>query len=296
MWDLENIVYWLEKLWDIEKWKNNNLSTQYYYQAIVKIIEYNNNDYASMVYTAKLMEKLSIKELLLKYDNWDVLIEVDKLYEKLAVHYDWRYLLSLANYYEENWEIIWAYQVYLNAFQGNIEWSKEGFLMFLETSLTEYIRGEYLEYNLEMEKNNSFLNESEEKYGKKISLDEFNIKKELLKRIIKNIGKNNEISREDIATLFDMSLWDDFYFNFEYNHLSAYIEWYNDWLNNTDIFLYRILDNIFRENWTNMEHLDIKKLFYKIYKKNILSQDDIDLIEKIVNLENDILEWGILEE
>jgi len=72
--------------------------------------------------------------------------------------------------------------------------------------LAEYIKDEYLKYNLEMKKNSSFLSESEEEYGKKLNLEDFNEKKELLKRIIKNIEKNNQILREDIATLFDMSL------------------------------------------------------------------------------------------
>ncbi len=287
IWDLENIIYWLEKIWDIERNTNKELSIKYYYQALSQIIEYNKKDKFSYISFTRLMEKLSLKELLLKYPDWDLVIKIEKLYREITLKFDSRYLLSLANYYDEIWNTLPAFQNYLNAFQANIENSKDALLIFLETSLKNFIEKEAKNFNLNIKNDNKILKESEIEYGKELNLDELIIKKQLLKIIIKNIDLNNKILREQIATLFDMSLWDNFYENFEYKELLIFIESYNQWINNADIYLHRILENLFSWNWTNINSIIIKELLKKIYTRQKLSKNDIDWIYNILNLEND---------
>ena len=291
VWDLENIVYWLEKLWDIEKWNDNQLSTKYYYKALNKIIEYNYIDYTSIISTTRLMEKLSLKELLLKYPDWNILVKIEKLYKEIAMNFDWKYLLSLSNHYEEIWNILWAYQNYLNAFQSNIEWSKDALLIFLKTSLVSYIEKESSEINLSLENEIETIQNPEEikiiKQKQENNIEQLMFKKQLIKSIVRNIDQDDKILREQIAVLFDMSIWDSFYNNFEYKQLLIFIESYNQWINNSDIYLHRIIQNIFSTNGTNLNSPSIKKLLKKIYAKQKLSKNDINWIYNIINLENE---------
>ena len=286
VWDLENIVYWLEKLWDIANNSDKELSKNYYYKALSKIIDYNYTDYNSIVSTTRLMEKLSLKQLLLKYPDWDITIEIEKLYIEITQNFDQKYILSLANHHEEIWDILWAYQDYLNAFQAKIPGWKDALLIFLETSLVSYIEKEASEFNLNLENDKNILEKSEIEYEQELNLDELMKKKQLISKIIKSIDENNKILREQIATLFDMSLWDEFYNNFEYKQLLIFIELYNQWINNADIYLHRILENIFSWNGTNLKSPSIKELLKKIYNKQELSKNDIEGIYNILNLEN----------
>jgi hypothetical protein len=86
-----------------------------------------------------------------------------------------------------------------------------------------------------------------------------------------------------------MSLWDDFYNNFEIEKLAIFIEYYNNWVNNCDIYLHRVLENIFLWNWTNLNSPSIKNLLTKIRNKHKLTQNDIKWLYEILNLENETI-------
>ena len=293
--DLENTIYWLEKFWDLEK--NKKLKEEYYFLALNKIAEYNKRDIFSLKAMSRLMNKLNLEEIEINSQNWIFLETQENLYITLIQNWEISYLLNLANLYEEEWDIFEAFNKYLQAFQIKINNSKDALAMFLETSLKDFIKKDY-DNNISII-NSKTKNKEEQKINQELlkrNKEEFEIKNELLRKILEKIDNNEILLREDIATLFDMSLWDRFYEkNISPEIINNFIEAYKLEINflkqnpnlitNNDIYLHRLLENSFGIYWVNMKNSEVENLLKKIYSKKELKEYDKELIFKLLDLE-----------
>ncbi len=268
-WDLEYKVKWLEKLWDISKKNKKTDYWKYYINAILSLIDY--YSYNSLKTIARLMEKLEINFLNLKQWNHTYKLDLEDIYTQLIDFFDNSFLLSLWNYYENNNEILWAFYCYVNAYQRKIEDSKNALIIFIETTLKNKVSNDY----------NKAFNRKKSEEIIKIEEELFFIKNSILKTIIKNI-ENENIQEEDIATLFDISLWEDFYDTLNFEKILFFINNYQNKHINFNIYLHRILETYFWMNWTNIKNIEIKKLLKKIYNFQEINNSDIELIKKLI--------------
>ncbi|MCD5382588.1 hypothetical protein LR002_00505 [Candidatus Gracilibacteria bacterium] len=265
--DLENIIYGLEKLGDLKK------DNGFYFNAIQKIIKFNSDEKFSKKSLVRLMEKIGIETINIKNGDFIQNLDLDTLYSDIANNFDDRYILSLANFYEKKGEILYAFLNYFQGFESGIDGVKDGFLIFIKTTLKDFIEKSRV-------KNIESFSENEELI--KIANDEFFIKKELLQRIIKNI-ENGKQTREDFATLFDMALGDEFYEDLNYEKISYFFEGYTNKIPGFNIFLHRILINYFEISGVNLKDFEIKNLLGKIYRFEELNAGDLKNLKLIIN-------------
>jgi len=285
VWDIENTALTLEKLWDIsknkeEKYKyyNNSLNvlinSPYYFEWVEKI-------------TYRIMNKWNVDSFLIKNEKWDLIIDQFDTLNKIASE-EPDYLIVLASKYEEEWNIEYAFYNYLLAYQLKTENSKDALWFFIDTSLRDFIKeekGKYLIQFKQEDTDENILSNSKINYIEELNNNDYKENQVLLDVILKVVDKNEKLERESIDTLFDFSIDEDFYNNFNINNFNIFLENYKNNGISSDIFLHRILENIFSGNWTNMQSNNVKRILKKIYLKKELWKNDLDLIYDLLNLE-----------
>lgn len=99
--------------------------------------------------------------------------------------------------------------------------------------------------------------------------------------LIKEIKSKKEIYDKDISLLFDYTVDDDYYFNFDINNLSYYINLYNKKTPSINIILTHILTNL--ESQHDISSIFLKPFFNKIKNQKELDTEDISDLFDIFN-------------
>lgn len=275
--DTQNLIYALEekakiykKLWNNEKYKEN-------YNYILNILNW--EKIINEKYALKYLELTNI--LNIKLDE-----EAELYIFKILISSNIKHLNTIWYYYEEKWFFEYAFLYYLYSYK-ELKWKNEyknaWLAFFIETTLKNK---EINEINEEIEEiENELLLIEKKKKNKKISEYEQNLineKNEILQekqflnnyfipKILKTIDNEENLGREDIATLFDLSLPKNFYEEINSEIIQLYIVNYENKKEYFDIFLHRILKNIWEKEWISKP---ISKIIDKIYKKEELSYED----------------------
>jgi len=244
-------------------WYNQEINNyNIYIQAVLKKLKANKNINTKLI--EKLILKIQKQEIIysnefeedLKIALWEYDNEVYKNEitdnSKLNISINSHFFSSLHNYLT-NFEL------------QKDNTSLDALLMFLQTTLTEKINDEINQIqtqNFELNNQINLIQEKIEnnddekliepeinnlKYSIKINnwnIDFLETNKITLKNIIEIIDENKNITEEDIAFFFELTLDKNFYENLDFQTVNQYIGFYNQWIINADLYLKTILKQI----------------------------------------------------
>jgi len=239
---------------------------------VTYINDYNNEEYSSNIYI-----QIILKQLILNKNINNKFIEklISKVYKREDIN--WEEILKDINWIYAIPDISQPYQVKENKPVLNTEEE------FLNIIIEHKNSKENTESNYIYEIISFLENELKQKIRKEIAKNNKQLINQIkeIDELIETLKQNKIITEEEIIYIFDLSIDDNYYQNFDMKQLYIFITIYNDKKAYWDLLLQNILVNLEFHFW--FEDKEILAQFYKkISNKNhkqLTKEDILDLFD-----------------